>query len=147
MSSAYSNSPALRLQIADSPLRRRAYICLVLLALGSLWYCAGRGYPLLAIALAPLLTWVCWSMPGACWQGAELCWRQGAWQLSVREQAHPVALLPGAVALPWVALVPFQLTVGGARRWLWIFADSVPFEQWRRLRVRLRLPDPGRGAR
>ena len=147
MSSAYSNSPTLRLPIADSPLRRRASLFVAVLALGALWYGAERGYPLLALALAPVVAWICWGLRRAPWHGAALSWRQGEWQLCARGQPRRVELLPGAVTLPWLALVPLRYCAGGSRHYLWIFADSVSPAQWRLLRVRLRLPDPGRGAR
>ena len=145
MSAAYSNSPELRLQIADSPLRRRAYLLIIAVALAAPWQAADRGYPLLATALVPMLAWLCWGMRRVPFEGAQLSWRRGEWQLAERGKQRRAEVAPGAVALPWVVLLPLRLA--GDRCYLWVFVDSVPRDQWRRLRVRVRLPDPGRGVR
>ncbi len=148
MSSAYSNSPVLRLPIADSPQRRRAVTFAVLVACAALWQIGARGYPLAALALAPAMAWLLHGLLRAPWQGAELHWRGGAWTLRRDAGCLRLQVEPGAVALPWVVLLPFRAASGdGARQYLWIFADAVPREQWRRLRVRVRLPDPGRVGR
>ena len=141
-----SNSPALRLRIADSPLSRITFVFFAALALGALVHAWVRGYPWLAFGMAPLFTWLCWGLRHVPQRGAELSWSAGEWRLAVGGRALPIALEAGAVALPWVVFVPYRGAVCG-RRCLWVYVDSVSPDDWRRLRVRIRLPDPGRGGR
>lgn len=147
MSEASLHSPALRLRIVDSPLGRRAFLYVAALALGIPWQLADRGHTVPALALAPLLTWLCWSLRRLPWCGASLSWRLGQWRLEVEGRELAITLAPGAVVLPWVLLFPFRFDGQGARHYLWLFVDGVEARAWRRLRVRVRLPDPGRGAR
>ena len=146
MSIAYSNSPALRLQIADSPLSRLTFSFLIVIAFGTVWLAAARGYPLLACGLLPFLAFLCWGLRRVPQQGAELTWSKGQWQVSCEGGVKPIELTAGAVALPWVVYFPYRCS-RQRRRCLWVFVDSVATEEWRRLRVRIRLPDPGPGAR
>ena len=146
MSAVYLSSPALRLRIADSPLSRRTFLILALIGLGALGQAAARGYPWLAGALAPLLAWLCWGLRHVPLVGAELDWSRGEWRIAVGGSVVPVELATGAVALPWVVLFPYRCAASRGR-YLWVFADSVAPEDWRRLRVRIRLRAPDRGAR
>jgi len=62
--------------------------------------------------------------------GWSLCCRQGEWQ--------PVQLRPDSIALPWLVLLRFRLPGERFSRSLCIAADSLPADQHRRLRVRLK---------
>lgn len=137
MSARYSNSPALHLRIADSPLRRLCQHLLALLCLGSLWLLARGGYPALACSLiAPTayLLYQCWPQPLL---GAGLGWRGGQWWLQRVGDEVMVQLLPGSVCLPWVVYLKWRELPSGRRGQLWLFADSVPGHELRQLRVRL----------
>ena len=84
-------------------------------------------------------------------RGVGLVWRRGNWLLLRGNATVPVKLLAGPVATPWLIFLAVVELSGGRATRLWIFRDSVPLTQWRRLQVRSELatrcggkPDSGR---
>ena len=139
MSARYSNSPALHLRIAESPLRNLLLQLLALLCVCSLWLLAHAGNPALACALllpTVLLLYRCRSQSGA---GATLQWHAGQWSLDDGAGQRLIDLQPGPAGLPWLLYLRWRETATGRHGRLWVFADSLPPLHFRRLRVRLTL--------
>ena len=139
MSAKYSNSPALRLRLASSRLRRRLLLLLSGAALIALYLLWQQGYPWLSASLIPLISFLGWAQWRDRLQDVTLCWDKGTWSLQYSGLKHTVEVLPASTCLPWVVyLVGRDLTTG--RRWQsWVFRDSADQESLRRLRVRLTL--------
>ncbi|MCX2976639.1 protein YgfX [Candidatus Marimicrobium litorale] len=72
-------------------------------------------------------------------RGLGLVWRRGNWMLLRGTATLPVKLLAGPVATPWLIFLAVVELSGGRATRLWIFRDSVPRAQWRRLQVRSEL--------
>ncbi|MDC0361594.1 hypothetical protein OAN12_00940 [Halioglobus sp.] len=72
-------------------------------------------------------------------RGVGLVWRRGNWLLLRGNATVPVKLLAGPVATPWLIFLAVVALSGGRATRLWIFRDSVPLTQWRRLQVRAEL--------
>ena len=138
MSARYSTSPALNLPIGKSRLRALLFLLLALCLGASLLLLGLRGYPLLALSLLA---------PTACCYLAQLRssgvtalgWRAGQWTLQCGSERIPIRILPGSSCLPWVVYLGWASLADRRRGSLWLFADSVPAGDWRRLRVRLSL--------
>ena len=138
MSVKYSNSPALRLRVASSLICRGLQLACVLCLLCALYLLFNRGYPLLALGLAPLLYVLARHFirgPGV----EQLCWCQGNWEIERAGVRQPVAVCASSTCLSWVIYFAWRELPSGRRGALWLFADSAPGEQLRRLRVRLAL--------
>ncbi len=138
MSTRFSHSPALHLTIASSR-RWRALQSLYLLAAAAALSVVGlEGRPALAGLLGLVL---CCSLPrlfGQPTAGAILCWEAGRWLLDPWDGARPIQLCRNCRVTPWAVLLAWR-EPGGNRGRLWIFPDAVDPDEWRRLRVRLRL--------
>jgi len=139
LSARYSNSPALRLQAGKSPLRAALCGGLCLLGVYALWGVYTRGYPWLAMLLAPGVTGLLWRLGRDPVAGVELCWHRGVWTLERGGVRRPIAVTRRSTATPWVICLAFSDLSGASGGHLWIYSDSVSGEQWRRLRVRLTL--------
>ncbi len=138
MSKRFSHSPALHLQIA----RSRLCAALQLLQLGAALVAVltlarqGRG----ELAGLVLLVIGCslprlWGQPEV---GSELSWHAGQWCLDRGGGRRPIAPGRGCRMTPWAVLLVWREADSGNSR-LWLFADAVDSDSWRRLRVRLRL--------
>ncbi|QIB64489.1 protein YgfX [Kineobactrum salinum] len=142
MSGKYSNSPTLALSCSDRPWGRLlglGYGALVLMALYQLQL---RGHGLLA---AGLLLPALWCL-GCIWRGggsAGLRLLCGAryWWLRDACASAPRPVLPdqGSICLPWLLCIALRDQETGARRRLWLWADSCEPSAWRELRRRLTL--------
>lgn len=138
MSTKFSHSPALHLQIGRSRhwhALQALYFLAALLALGLI---ALHGRPELATLLG--LALIC-SLPRLLGQpavGVVLHWSGGRWTLDDGAGAKPIELRRGCRVTPWVVLLSWQGPGPDPGR-LWVFADAVDPASWRRLRVRLRL--------
>jgi len=79
-------------------------------------------------------------------RGSLLVWHRGTWELS-GTAGRGILLLEGShTPLPSVAHLAFRTVADGRPCSLWVFADSVEPDAWRRLRVRLALADSGFSA-
>ena len=139
MSARYSNSPALRLTAVNSRLRRILHLLLCLGSACALYRIYLRGYPLFTTFLLPLAGWCCWRLAREAAAGVTLGWRQGEWSLCQGGLGEQRVVLRRATRLPWMIYSSWQEAPDGPYRSLWLFADSAPAEQLRRLRVRLAL--------
>lgn len=141
MSARYSTSPTLRLPIAESricALWQGAFIALLYVALVLL---ALRGYPWGAAVLTLPVTGL---IPSLCRQtaaGQVIIWRAGQWSVERDGLETAISLHPASrasvlgICLCWSGS-------SGKREYAWLFADSAPPDQLRRLRVRLALEIP-----
>jgi len=140
LSSGYSHSPALHLPLTEPGFPPGlsyllgAAIGLALLAL------LQRGQFAAALAAAAVAPPAWRALRGAGRDVAgQLCWRAGRWRL--RQAGGECELQPqaGLVACGrWVWLC-FRRERDGDRVTLWLYRRGMDAQQWRRLRVRLRL--------
>jgi len=96
-----------------------------------------RGYRWLALAAVLCLVPLLWGTRGQPAAGTCLSWRAGQWLVHGVDGTAPVTLerwhrLAGVTFVAWRG-------PGGRRGRAWLFADSAPRDQLRRLRVRLGL--------
>ena len=139
MSARYSSSPALHLRIGKSRLRALFYSVLCVVCVYALWLLYARGYPVVVLLFAPLVTYLVWGLRRDPMVGAELRWSQGQWTL---EQAGVRrVIVPGkrSTATPWVIYMAFTAQPVSPIGRLWLFVDCAAAAQLRRLRVRLTL--------
>ena len=139
MSARYSNSPALHLAIAESALCAGYLRLLALLCCAALWLLFSGGYQGLACGLilpCSVLWYGGWStrVPRC-----RLLWRSGQWLLSDRAGERPIELQAIPIGLTWLLHLRWREHLSGRHGNLWLFADSLPREQFRQLRVRLNL--------
>jgi len=138
LSARYSNSHSLRLVIARSRIYRVLHRAWCLLSMAALYRLGQRGYPLLALMLAPVAIVCCWQTARQTLAGCVLSWNAGQWFISRGARAMPVTVerntsLPRVIYLAWID--PADSARGSAL----LFADSMPESDLRRLRVRLAL--------
>lgn len=138
MSEKSSTSPALRLRIADSRRALALQLALFLCILSALVLVARDGRPELAMLLALYLFCCLPRLLGQPWVGTVVAWRGGQWSLDRGQGEEPVELMGGCRVTPWAVLLCFRDGAGCAGR-LWVLPDAVAADEWRRLRVRLRL--------
>ena len=138
MSARYSSSPSLRLVIARSRIYRIAHGGLCLLAVFSLYRLSQRGYPVLALLLAPAVGVCCWQLARQRFVGSVVCWSQGQWSIHTGGDCLPV-MLKRSSCLPWVIYLAWFYAPGKSRGSVFLFSDSAPVQDLRRLRVRLTL--------
>jgi hypothetical protein len=100
---------------------------------------AMRGHDLLAILLTPPAIGLLWYLRHDSAVGATLTWCQGRWILQDDSKQRYIALTRRSVATPWVIFLAFSELPEGPGGQLWLYADSIPDDQRRRLRVRLNL--------
>lgn len=139
MSAKFSTSPALRLTIGKSRIRtflHRALCCCVLLAL-SLAYL--QSYLTLALLLSPFAALLLWLLSHDSGVASIVCWQDGMWMVERNGHAQIVSISQRSTGLPWVIYLAWQKLPAGRRESVWLFADSAPAQQLRRLRVRLSL--------
>lgn len=138
MSARYSTSPLLSLQIGRSRLRRQLHALLALCLCASVFLLGRQGYPVLALLLLAPTTY-CYLAQLRGNGVTALSWRAGQWTLHRGPEHIPIRVLPGSSCLPWVAYLSWASLADQRRGSLWLFADSAPAADWRRLRVRLYL--------
>jgi|AntAceMinimDraft_11_1070367.scaffolds.fasta_scaffold00079_25 hypothetical protein len=69
--------------------------------------------------------------------GAQLHWRQGRWTLQQGASRRTVTLTRRSTATQWLVYLAFNDMPAGSAGQLWLYADSIPRDQLRKLRVRL----------
>jgi len=139
LSARYSNSPSLRLVIAESRIYRGLHCLLCLLAACSLYRLSLRGYPLLALMLLPPVILACWGPARQRHAGTCINWQRGEWTLERRSSSLGISLNRASTCLPWVVYLAWTEAASARRGSVFLFADSAPAEQLRGLRVRLSL--------
>ena len=72
-------------------------------------------------------------------RGASLCWREGRWTLERDGVIREISPTRRSTVLPWLVYIAFADTAEGSEGHIWLYGDSVPQDQLRRLRVRLTL--------
>ena len=141
MSAKYSTSPTLHLAINESAHYRYCQLGFHLGLLLSLLQLALGGFPV-CWALLPLIPLSCYLHRRQRQAGLTLCWQQGRWSLLTDAGRETIELQRGH-CLPWVTFVQWRPAEGrpaeGRVDRAWLFSDSCPRSQLRRLRVRLRL--------
>ena len=98
-----------------------------------------RGYGYLALLLSVLVTIVLLSLSKDSMEGLVLSWNQGSWIMDRDGVRRRVALGPRCVSTSWVIYLPVIDLLNGRVEHLWLYADSIPREDLRHLRVRLTL--------
>jgi hypothetical protein len=139
LSVRYSNSPALRLQIASSRLRDSAVLLVAGGATGALYLLWQQGHAQLACALLPVVAVLAPALRRDALTGCELCWHRGQWSLWRGRERQLIALSPRSTWLPGLIYLAWRELPAGRQRYGWIFSDCAPAGQLRRLRVRLAL--------
>jgi hypothetical protein len=102
-----------------------------------LFYTGGLGVGVLVLLLPVLV--LLWCLRNDPAQGSVLEWRQGIWTLQRAGVESVVALAGSGITTPWVIYLSFNDLSVNRGGHLWVYADSAPQEQWRRLRVRVTL--------
>ncbi|MCB1675404.1 MAG: hypothetical protein KDI01_03895 [Halioglobus sp.] len=139
MSARFSSSPALRLHIGNSRIRSAAFGALALGSGAALYLIRARGYPVLAGSLlAPVLA-VLWYLRQERWRGAQISWHRGVWQLQAGGRREAIVMSPRSGGFPGLLYLAWREAGSNRRGSVWLFADSAPAEELRRLRVRLLL--------
>ena len=139
MSARSSNSPALRLEIAESRVHSLLLLATCIASLGALYLLCERGYAVLAALLLPCAAATLFRCHRDALAGSWLIWREGHWSLRTGREEVPIELVPPSQALPWAIYLVWREIPAGGRRRAWLFSDCAPREGLRRLRVRLRL--------
>lgn len=142
MSATFSNSPELRLRIAESRYPRLFLLVLVCLHLANLCLLGRSGASGWALAALCLTSLACYCVAALQYrrrrrQRRVLGWRQGQWWLAGESGPRPIEPLRWH-CLPWCTYLAWR-EADGRRGDLWLFADSAPRDEQRRLRVRLTL--------
>ena len=139
MSARCSNSPSLRLTIADSVVRRALHCLFCLLVTATFWRLAQRGYPGTALVLSPLAALACWRLSSRPFVGAVISWERGEWTMQQNGVVRIVSLAPGHCVLPWLIYLAWDKSVDAPAASVFLFPDSARPDELRRLRVRLSL--------
>lgn len=139
MSTRYSRSPSLHLEIVRSRIHCLLHGLLCLLVAAGLYRIAQRGYPVPALLLSPLAALCWWRTARQPLAGTQLSWRRGQWCIGRGEQVRAVTPGRGSTCLPWVIYFAWVEPGERARRSALLFPDSAPRRELRRLRVRLAL--------
>lgn len=111
--------------------------CLVCVYALSLLYI--RGYTIVVVLLGLLVAYLLWGLRRDSFVTAQLHWNQGRWTLEhggVRTEIFPTRR---STVTPWVIYLAFTQEPQGPGGHLWLYMDSAPRAQLRRLRVRLNL--------
>ena len=137
MLNRYSTSPSLSLTVRPSRQRLNFIAVLGLALLLANLQIYNQGYPILAVLLALASLLLLWRAIPDPMAGAILKWESGEWYLHHRGRQTSVALLPGAVRLPWLVYAVFRESHAKQRWAFLLFADSADTDQTRRLRCRL----------
>jgi hypothetical protein len=104
-----------------------------------LWLVAAGGYPGTAALLSPAALGALWRQRRQPLCGAILRWERGSWLLERDGERTALQLLPGSGRLPWLICLVWRELPAGRRGSLWLFPDSAPARELRRLRARLAL--------
>lgn len=139
MSTRFSYSPELHLAIGKSRRWRWLQAVYLLAAVTAVGAVGLRGYPQLAVLLWLAVTCSLPRLAGQPLAGAILRWQAGNWSLDCGEGPTPIEVRPGCRVTPWVVMLAWRERESGRGGRLWVFADAVTADAWRRLRVRLRL--------
>ena len=139
MSARYSNSPALRLEIARSRIYCLLHFVFCLLTIVGLYRIDERGYPVLALLLLPMAALCCWQTARQTLAGGLVRWERGQWYIGGEREPGIVTLERSSTCLPWVIYLAWVDPARLARGSALLFPDSVPVDDLRRLRVRLTL--------
>jgi hypothetical protein len=139
LSARYVTSPALHLKIGESGSRGALYGALCLVIVYALCSVYARGYAFLAISLSIIAFGLLGLLRRNPMHGAELCWREGRWTLERDGVIREISPSRSSTALPWFVYIAFTDIAAGSAGHIWLYADSVPKRQLRRLRVRLTL--------
>ncbi len=139
MSGRYSSSPALCLSITRSRLRTRLFAALCFAIALALWSICSRGYPLPGLLLLPLALMLLWRLRYGAMEGAELRYQQGKWALCQGGIARRISPTTRSTNTPWVIFFAFNERPSGRPGHIWLYRDSAPPEELRRLRVRVTL--------
>jgi len=139
LSARYSNSPSLRLVIADSRAGRVLHALFLLVVLYSLFRLSQRGYPLLAVTLLPAVALCCWRLARQRYAGACIIWERGEWSIERGGGCRRVGIHPGSTCLSWVIYLAWVDLATGRRDSVFLLPDSATAQQLRGLRVRLAL--------
>ena len=139
MSARYSTSPSLSLKIGKSRVRAALCAAFCLVTVCALWLLCARGHaPLVALLTLPVAR-LLWCLRQDPMEGAELRWHGGLWTLETAATQRVISPTGRCAITPWVIYLSFtDLPAGGGGR-IWLFHDSAPSQQLRRLRVRLTL--------
>ena len=139
MSARYSNSPALRLEIARSRIYCLLHFVFCLLTIVGLYRIGERGYPVLALLLLPMAALCCWQTARQTLAGGLVRWERGQWYIGGGAEPGTVTLERSSICLPWVIYLAWVDSARLARGSALLFPDSVPANDLRRLRLRLTL--------
>jgi hypothetical protein len=137
LSARCSNSPSLRLLIADSAICRLLYCLLCLLVAASLWRLAQRGYPLTALALLPLAGVCCRRLASRPLAGALIRWERGEWTLQQGGICRTLCFARSHCVFPWLIYLAWNKSLDAPAVSMFLFPDSARPDELRRLRVRL----------
>lgn len=105
----------------------------------ALWGTFARGHPIPALLLAIVATGLLWRLRHNPYEGVQLFWREGCWTLQQGTQQRSICPNHRSTATRWVIYLAFSELPSGPGGQIWLYADSVPEEQMRRLRVRMAL--------
>ncbi len=138
MSARFSTSPTLRLPIARSRIcalwqgafTATLFTACILLVL--------RGYPWLALGLGAVLAWQLPALFRQPMVGTVVRWQRGRWLVERKGEVVEVSLHPSCRVSPLGVHLCWR-GEKGVRESVWLFPDSGPAQQLRRLRVRLTL--------
>lgn len=137
MSKKFSTSPTLHLTIAESSLHECVRYLFIVAVVLALWELARGGYPIVVVSWTPMLALLLWRSRRQRHIGVVIRWRRGEWTIESDGQLVPVDLRR-AHCLPWLTFMAWQ-SASGKLGQAWLFNDSAPPCDLRRLRVRLRL--------
>ncbi len=139
MLAKYATSPALHLKIGESGLRGSLHGFLCLAVLYVLCSVSVQGDESLVMPLSIIAFLLLWLLRRNPMHGAELCWRYGRWTLKRDGVTRGISLSATSTMLPWLIYIAFTDVAENSEGYIWLYADSVPEDQLRRLRVRLTL--------
>ena len=139
MSARYSNSPALRLEIARSRIYCSLHFVFSLLTIVSLYRIGERGYPVLTLLLLPMAALCCWQTARQTLAGGLVRWERDHWYIGGGKEPGTVTLERSSTCLPWVIYLAWVDPARPTRGSALLFPDSVPANDLRRLRLRLTL--------
>jgi len=109
----------------------------------ALWLVTLRGYGGLALALAPPALYQLWRLAPDPSAGVEVSWQRGRWSLGRDGVRRAVVPHRRTVVTRWVVCLVYEYAPRSARNYLWLYADSLPAGDQRRLRARLALHRAG----
>ena len=137
MSNKYWNSPALRLKVGRSRLRRALYLALWPVTAATLLLIGQRGYPDVALVLVPMVLLLLWQLESDPAEGVELHWYRSSWRLFQSGVSRQIVPLDRSVLTRWGVCLAFESFPVKQRAYLWIFPDSIETADLHRLRARL----------